>query len=66
MNDPSDTSITTSQVQANELSAQELDKVTGGDGKAPTKPCPTEPRPKETVTFEYGGLQVNYSPQNPD
>jgi type VI protein secretion system component Hcp len=22
--------------------------------------------PKETVTFEYGGLQVYYSPQNPD
>ena len=22
--------------------------------------------PKETVTFEYGGLQVFYSPQNPD
>jgi type VI secretion system secreted protein Hcp len=22
--------------------------------------------PKETVTFEYGGLQVHYAPQNPD
>ena len=22
--------------------------------------------PKETVTFEYGGLQVYYTPQNPD
>ncbi len=37
-----------------ELSEEELSMVSGGDEA-----------PKETVTFEYGGLQVHYSQQKP-
>jgi hypothetical protein len=36
------------------LSEQELDAVSGGDES-----------PKETVTFEYGGLVVHYQQQKP-
>jgi hypothetical protein len=35
------------------LPASELDKVVGGDA------------PKETVTFEYGALHVEYTQQQP-
>ncbi|HLK22306.1 MAG TPA: bacteriocin [Bryobacteraceae bacterium] len=38
-----------------ELSEEELASVSGGDES-----------PKETVTFEYGALQVRYSQQSPD
>jgi len=38
----------------NELSEAELSKVSGGDEA-----------PKETVTFEYGGLHINYVQQKP-
>ena len=41
-------------VTNNELSEAELSKVSGGDES-----------PKETVTFEYGGLKINYSQQKP-
>lgn len=64
MNDPSDKS-TIPLAQENELSVQDLDKVTGGDGKAPTRTTKGE-SPKETITFEYGGLQVFYSQQQAD
>jgi bacteriocin-like protein len=46
--------VSSAAVGNNELSEEELAKVAGG---AP---------PKETVTFEYGGLQVQYTQQNPD
>ena len=39
-----------------ELSEQELNKVAGGTDRAP----------KETVTFEYGALQVQYVQQKAD
>jgi hypothetical protein len=39
-----------------QLGDQDLEKVTGG----------TDPAPKETVTFEYGALQVRYVQQNVD
>jgi bacteriocin-like protein len=42
----------------NELSEQELNEVSGGD-KATTTSAP-----KETVTFEYGGLNVRYAQQS--
>jgi len=35
------------------LSEKELDQVSGGDES-----------PKETVTFEYGGVKVQYSQQD--
>jgi hypothetical protein len=44
-----------------ELGEQDLEKVTGG-----TKPTPTvkwasdDEAPKETTTFEYGGLVIRY------
>ncbi len=37
-----------------QLDEKALDKVVGGEA------------PKETVTFEYGALQVRYSQQKPD
>jgi bacteriocin-like protein len=46
--------ITPAGVTSNELSEAELSKVSGGDS------------PKETVTFEYGGLQIQYVQQNVD
>jgi bacteriocin-like protein len=46
--------ISAAGVRNNELSEEELAKVAGG-----------EP-PKETVTFEYGGLPIRYTQQNPD
>lgn len=36
-----------------ELAAEELSQIVGGES------------PKETVTFEYGGLHVQYSQQSP-
>jgi bacteriocin-like protein len=47
--------ITPAGVTNNELSEQELSKVSGGDES-----------PKETVTFEYGGLAIQYVQQTPD
>ena len=41
-------------VTNNELSEEELSKVSGGDEA-----------PKETVTFEYGALGIKYVQQNP-
>ena len=46
--------ISAAGVRNNELSEEELAKVAGGE------------LPKETVTFGYGGLQVQYVQQNPD
>lgn len=43
-------------LEAGALSDQELDVVAGGDDKTKT----TDESPKETVTFEYGGLIVRY------
>jgi len=40
--------------QAGVLNEKELDQVSGGDEA-----------PKETVTFEYGGLHVQYIQQKP-
>ncbi len=40
--------------QAGVLNEKELDQVSGGDES-----------PKETVTFEYGGLHVQYIQQKP-
>jgi len=49
----------------NELSPDELNSVTGGTGKTPPKPTtPEPPTPKEQVTFEYGGLVVQYVQQS--
>jgi bacteriocin-like protein len=45
--------VSAAGVGNNELSEEELAKVAGG-------------APKETVTFEYGGLQIQYAQQNPD
>ena len=46
--------ITPAGVGNTELSEQELAMVSGGDS------------PKETVTFEYGALQIKYTQQNPN
>lgn len=43
----------TKKPDAGELSEQDLANTVGGDAA-----------PKENVTFEYGGLQVRYTPQN--
>jgi hypothetical protein len=51
---------------ASELTDQELDKVAGGAGKAASGIKTNDESPKETVTFEYGGLLVNCTKQNPD
>ena len=48
-------SITPAGVTRDQLSEEELSKVSGGDEA-----------PKETVTFEYGGLVVQYAQQSPD
>jgi len=45
--------ISAAGVRNNELSEEELAKVAGGD-------------PKESVTFEYGALNVQYVQQSPD
>jgi hypothetical protein len=47
--------ITPDGVGTTELSEQELAMVSGGDES-----------PKETVTFEYGALQVHYTQQKPN
>jgi hypothetical protein len=69
MNNPSEKSATqpelpNEQLEGGELIGQELDGVTGGDGKVATRA--KSENPKETVTFEYGGLAVQYTPQKPD
>jgi len=46
--------ITPAGAANNELSEAELSKVSGGDES-----------PKETVTFEYGGIHVEYGQQKP-
>ncbi len=49
-----------------EISPDDLDKVSGGDTKsAGPKTTSSEPE-KEEVTFEYGGLLIQYSQQQPD
>ena len=53
------------QPVASELTDQDLDKVAGGGGKAPSVITHDE-SPKETVTFEYGGLSIHYAQQKPD
>jgi hypothetical protein len=45
-----------------ELSTNEFSSVVGGTDKTPAKPD----SPKETVTFEYGRLAVQYGQQKPD
>ena len=78
MNTPSDKSITASnlpdaQPEPGELTKQQLDDVTGGlakPGTAGIKPASgvsmDDESPKETITFEYGGLSIQYSQQKPD
>jgi hypothetical protein len=62
MNKPSDQkSAVTSQPGTSELSDQELDKVTGADKAVATKP--TQDAPKESVTFTYGTVKIDYSQQ---
>ena len=46
--------ITSAGAASHELSEEELSKLSGGDEA-----------PKETVTFEYGGLHINYVQQKP-
>lgn len=68
MSEPSDRNTTTSQQtneQLDELTAHELDGVRGGDGKTQAR-SPKVDTPKETITFEFGGLAVQYTPQKPD
>jgi hypothetical protein len=58
---------TKNNVGTDELSLDELNSVAGGTSKtAPPKPWPAPPDPKETVTFEYGGLVVQYVQQTPN
>jgi len=63
MNSPPEQKSTTKlpeeQLKGSGLTGQELDAVTGGGGKAASQ------SPKESVTFEYGGLEVQYAPQKP-
>jgi hypothetical protein len=78
MNTPSDKSITAAkspdaEPESGELTKQQLDEVTGGLAKAGIAGVKrasgismNDESPKETVTFEYGGLQVIYSQQKPD
>ena len=62
------------QIEANELSDQALDAVTGGGGNPGTpgsrgvavNKAADDEAPKETITFEYGALQVKYTPQKSD
>jgi hypothetical protein len=60
------------QLKVNELAAEELNAVTGGvgktlsGGKASSGIVAMDEAPKETVTFEYGGLLINYALQSPD
>jgi hypothetical protein len=63
MNNPSD-KRTDEQLERGELSGQELDGMTGGDGKV-TTPAKSD-NSKETVTFEYGRIAFQYTPQKPD
>ena len=49
-----------SKTSKDELSEQDLNKVTGGTGKTAA-----DEAPKETITFEYGGLHVTYGTQKP-
>ena len=78
MNTPSDKNMTAvkspdEQPESGELTKQQLDEVTGGvakPGTAGAKPAPgittMDESPKETVTFEYGGLNIQYAQQRPD
>ena len=59
------TSESSSAAIASELTDQDLDEVAGGGGKAPSGITHDE-SPKETVTFEYGGLSIQYAQQKPD
>lgn len=75
MNKPSDNSSIGSelpgeQLKTSELTDQELDGVAagtgGGAGKATHGIKTLDEAPKESITFEYGGLNVQYTPQKPD
>lgn len=74
MNTPSDKSITASEQpnEASELTGQELDAATGGSGtaalanKVASGIKAMDEAPKETVTFEYGGLVIRYGQQKAD
>ena len=51
------------------LDDKDLEKVTGGDKTVTLqheKVTGHDEGPKETVTFEYGGMVVKYGKQNPD
>jgi hypothetical protein len=52
--------------KGSELTGQELDAVMGGGAKAASGVKTMDEAPKETITFEYGGLAVQYTPQIPD
>jgi hypothetical protein len=50
-----------------ELTPDQMDQVTGGAGKAASGTTKTtNEAPKETTTFEYGGLVVGYLQQSPN
>ncbi len=75
MNNPSDKSAISSeqpneQLGTSELTDQELDGVAagagGGAGKVTHGIKTLDEAPKESITFEYGGLNVQYTPQKPD
>jgi hypothetical protein len=68
MSEPSDKVTINSQPtneQPEELSAEALDGVTGGDGKTQTK-SPKLDAPKEAISLSFGGISVEYKPQKPD
>jgi len=48
------------------LADKDLDTVAGGDKAAPQrgKAAAQEEGPKETITFEYGGLAIQYGHQS--
>ena len=77
MNKPSDKSTTASAppdaLETGELSEQQLDGVAGGVGaagaggvKAVPGTSAKDEAPKESVTFEYGRLNIQYTPQKSD
>jgi hypothetical protein len=49
-----------------EISPDDLDKVSGGDTKSAGATTTSSESPKEEITFEYGGLLIQYSQQKPD
>ena len=80
MNKPSDekgtitSGLPNEQLEASELTDKQLDLATGGVSKGLIGASDkvslgikvSDESPKETVTFEYGGLAIQYTTQKPD